>query len=171
VTADSTDAAATTPPATTDLEPAITQVTERTEPDETEAGADTDTEAGAATETESDDPEPEADAPSTEREPETLGGHVRAVIEGETGTVRLLDGEFGTLEEAPAEEAFDLLVDADPVPTVVVLDAELEQRVVDVCAQHGVQQVVTRSEGEFVKRPASVRIRTAQRLLHPTEPD
>jgi hypothetical protein len=106
---------------------------------------------------------------ATDPEPETLGGHVRAVRE--SGTVRLLDGEFDELGGGPAESAFDLLRDADPVPAVVVLDGTLEQRLLDVCAQRGVEQVVARSTGEFVKRPASVRVRTFEGLLQPPEPD
>jgi hypothetical protein len=54
---------------------------------------------------------------------------------------------------------------------VVVLDGTLEQRLLDVCAQRGVEQVVARATGEFVKQPASVRIRTFEGLLHPPEPD
>jgi hypothetical protein len=53
---------------------------------------------------------------------------------------------------------------------VVVLDGTLEQRLLDVCAQRGVEQVVARSTGEFVKRPASVRVRTFEGLLQPPEP-
>ncbi|MFC7228175.1 DNA primase DnaG [Salinirubellus salinus] len=112
------------------------------------------------------------DAGESERadpDPETLGGHVRAVRE--SGTVRLLDGEFEELGSGNAESAFDLLREADPVPEVVVLDGTLEQRLLDVCAQRGVEQVVARATGEFVKQPASVRIRTFEGLLHPPEPD
>jgi DNA primase len=118
----------------------------------------TDTEQGADTEQAADDPAPE-----------TLGGHVRAVRD--SGTVRLLDEEFEELGGGNAESAFDLLRETDPVPEVVVLDGTLEQRLLDVCAQRGVGQVVARSTGEFVKRPASVRVRTFEGLLHPPEPD
>jgi DNA primase len=101
--------------------------------------------------------------------PRTLGGHARAVVGGGTGTVRLLDDGFEPLGEGAADEAFELVREADPVPTVVVLDGELGQRLLDICAQRGVGQVVARAEGEFVKRPASVRVRTADRLLRPAE--
>jgi hypothetical protein len=113
--------------------------------------------------------EDDEDATGTaDPKPETLGGHVRSVRE--SGTVRLLDGEFAELRSGPAESAFDLLRDATPVPEVVVLDGTLEQRLLDVCAQRGVEQVVARSTGEFVKRPASVRVRTFEGLLQPPEP-
>jgi DNA primase len=138
----------------------------------TDTEADADVDADAEADDDGDDGNGASEAAeegTADREPETLGGHVRQVIEEGTSIVRLLDDGFATLSEGEAESAFDLLVDADPVPTVVVLDGRLEQRVLDVCAQRGVEQVVTREEGEFVKRPASVRIRTAERLLRPAE--
>jgi len=86
-----------------------------------------------------------------------------ASAEGE-GVVRLLDDSFETLSEAPADEAFERLRDADPVPYAVVVDDELSQRVLDVAAQRGVQHVVAASLGEFVKQPVDVRVRTAAQL-------
>jgi len=128
---------------------------------------------GTPAEADADGPDEAAEAgeasESADPAPETLGGHVRAVRD--SGTVRLLDGEFEELGSGNAESAFDLLREADPVPEVVVLDGTLEQRLLDVCAQRGVEQVVARATGEFVKQPASVRIRTFEGLLHPQEPD
>ena len=83
--------------------------------------------------------------------------------------VRLLDAEYGVLSSGDAEAAFELLVDAETVPTAVVVDAELDQRLLDVAAQRGVEHVVAASTGEFVKRPTSVRIRTADQLLATNE--
>jgi DNA primase len=102
--------------------------------------------------------------PAAPPEPETLRGHVRAVVEGEAGRVRLLDAEFGTLAEAPAGEAFDAIAEAETAPAAVVLDGELPQRVLDVAAQRGIEQIVARSEGEFVKQPTGVRVRTVEQL-------
>jgi len=99
-------------------------------------------------------------AETTERRPETLAGHVGAVVG--TGRVRLLDADFGTVEEADADVAFEAIEAAEPPPHAVVLDGRLSQRVLDVAAQRGVTQVVASSEGEFVKRPTSVRVRTAE---------
>jgi DNA primase len=96
-------------------------------------------------------------------EPETLRAHVEAVVDA--GEVRLLDAEMGTLATAAAEKAFDRVRDADPVPTAVVLDGELSQRLLDVCAQRGVDHVVAASLGELVKRPTGVRVRTLADLL------
>jgi len=130
----------------------------------------TDGEAGASGEVDADaDTGGDDDGAAAETEdagePETLRGHVRAVVGGDTGTVRLLDGDSTTLASGPAAEAFDLLEAADPTPTAVVLDGTLSQRVLDVAAQRGVEQVVARELGEFTKRPTGVRLRTAEALL------
>ena len=97
----------------------------------------------------------------TSAEPETLPGHVSAVIGGETGRARLLDAGFGTLAEVDADRVFDAVADAEPVPAAVVLDGALSQRVLDVAAQRGVGQVVAADTGSFVKQPTGVRVRTA----------
>jgi DNA primase len=111
-------------------------------------------------------PDEDASAPTDEAPPpDTLRGHVEAVVTAGTGRARLLDGEFGSIAEGPASEAFDLVREAETVPHAVVLDGELSQRVLDVSAQRGVDHVVAASLGEFVKRPTGTRIRTAERLL------
>jgi DNA primase len=125
------------------------------------------------------DAEAEADAPDADTAtdagdatsedehavPDTLRDHVREVVAEGSGTVRLLDEGMGVLAETEADDAFDAVRDAETAPHVVVVDGDLPQRVLDVCAQRGVGNVVARSLGEFVKRPASVRVRTAERLL------
>ncbi|PSQ61362.1 MAG: DNA primase, partial [Halobacteriales archaeon SW_9_67_25] len=90
--------------------------------------------------------------------PQTLAGHAEDVAG--TGTVRLLDDALGILAEATVEDAFDAVEAAETVPDAVVLDGALTQRVLDVAAQRGVRQIVASRTGEFVKRPASVRVRT-----------
>jgi DNA primase len=113
------------------------------------------------------EPTPEA-GPSTATEaagsdgpPETLAGHVHSTVGNEAGTARLLDDDFGVLETVPADEAFDAIAEAATVPEIVVVDGEVTQRLLDIAAQRGVTQIVGRFEGEFVKQPTSVRIRTA----------
>jgi hypothetical protein len=64
----------------------------------------------------------------------------------------------------PADDAFDAIVDADPAPYAAVLDGEFTQSLLDVAAQRGVDHVVAASTGEFVKKPVSVRLRTADQL-------
>ncbi len=126
-----------------------------TESTSTEATSDTDTES--------------ADGDGVAEQPETLRGHTRAIVGEGTGLVRLLGTEFETLEEGPAEEAFDLVAETETIPTAVVIDGELDQRLLDVSAQRGIDNVVADSTGEFVKQPTSVRIRTADQLLAATE--
>jgi len=114
--------------------------------------------------------EAEAGGETTEdADPTTLSGHVADVIGDDTGQVRLLDETFGVLGEGPAEEAFELLDDTGTATAAVVLDGELTQRVLDVAAQRGVPQVVAASEGEYVKQPTAVRVRTAAELQAPVE--
>jgi DNA primase len=114
----------------------------------------------AGTDGESTD-EAESSEEATPDEPETLAGHVVAVVGEGTGTVRLLDSEFTELGSAPVDEAFAAIAEADRVPATVVIDGELTQRVLDVAAQRGVEQIVATGEGEFVKKPTGVRIRAA----------
>lgn len=141
--------------------------------DETDDGSDTPPDEV----TDADDPErtDEAAEPDAERSadddrsPQTLGGHVEQAIERETGRARLLDGEFDVLAEGDADDAFALVRDAGTVPETVVLDGEASQRLLDVAAQRGVASVVAATAGEFVKRPANVRVRTADELRQPAE--
>ncbi|MFW5955938.1 MAG: DNA primase DnaG [Halorhabdus sp.] len=104
-----------------------------------------------------DESEPEPDA---EIAAETLDDQVESVIGDGAAAVRLLDDSLATLGEAPADEAFEALRDADPVPSTVVLDGEVTQRLLDVAAQRGVSRIVAASAGEFVKQPTSVRVTT-----------
>ncbi|ERH08608.1 MAG: DNA primase [halophilic archaeon J07HX64] len=107
----------------------------------------------------------ETDDGPDEREPQTLRGHVEAVVGRETGQVRLLDGDLSTLAETDAAGAFDAVVDSESSPHTVVLDGTITQRILDITAQRGVGQVVGAASGEFVKQPTSVRVRTADDLL------
>ncbi len=107
------------------------------------------------------------DEESAKSEPETLRGHVEAVIGGGTNQVSLLTESFESIADAPAEAAFETVRDAERRPYAVVLDGVLTQRILDVAAQRGVEQVLAREFGEFTKRPTSVRIRTAEELEVP----
>ena len=92
----------------------------------------------------------------------TLAGHVEAVIGESSGRVRLLGEGSEVLAETDAGDAFDAIEGAEMVPRTVVVDGELSQRVLDVAAQRGVEVIVARERGEFVKQPTSVRIRLAE---------
>ncbi len=93
--------------------------------------------------------------------PETLAGHVEAVITGGLKTARLLDDSVDIIDEVDASDAFDAIADCETVPESVVIDGILTQRVLDIAAQRGVAQVVATKTGELVKQPTNVRIRTA----------
>ncbi|WP_435063064.1 DNA primase DnaG [Halobaculum sp. EA56] len=112
-----------------------------------------------------DDAEGGATAGADEDRPRSLQDHVAAVVGGGSNRARLLDADCGVVEEVPAADVFDAVSGADGSPVALVLDGELSQRVLDVAAQRGISQVVAESEGEYVKRPASVRVVTADRML------
>jgi len=101
----------------------------------------------------------------SDRDPQTLAGHVEAVVAGDTGQVRLLDGDLQSLVDADASAAFETIADSEPPPHTVVLDGLVTQRILDIAAQRGVGQVVGAATGELVKQPTSVRVRTTGDLL------
>ncbi|MFB6157579.1 MAG: DNA primase DnaG [Haloferacaceae archaeon] len=111
-----------------------------------------------------DDGTGDADPGGADDRPPSLREHVREVVHGGTGLVRLLDDDLSTLAEGDASAAFDLIEAAERAPRAVVLDGELSQRTLDVLAQRGVDHAVARSTGEFVKRPVEVRVRTADQV-------
>ncbi len=153
-----------------DLNPAHTTPPTTNHEDGTDAEPAPDHEDGADAEPAADGNDADgADGAVAEGPPETLPGHVRDVVEAESGRARLLDAEFRSVAEGDAAEAFDLVADATEPPAAVVLDGELDQRLLDVAAQRGVGQVVAASTGEFVKKPTSVRVRTAEQLLAANE--
>lgn len=138
-------------------------VEERDDTDtDTDTDADTDTrdapEAADAGEA-SDEAGREDDLP-----PDSLGGHVRAVVGGETGRARLLDDGFAILDEVPVADAAGAVSDAADPPHAVVVDGRLSQQLLDVFAERGVSQAVARETGPFVKRPVEVRVRTAAQM-------
>ena len=93
--------------------------------------------------------------------PPTLREHVTAIVGNGTGQARLLDANAHLLSEVPAEEVFTALEDTETVPSIVVIDGTLEQRVLDVAAQRGVERIVTREQGQFAKKPVGVRVTLA----------
>ena len=113
-----------------------------------------------STSTSAADESDESDAEQSDDQPATLREHVRDVIDAETETARLLDADLGVIETVSAGEAFDAVSDAETAPYALVLDGQLTQRVLDVAAQRGVEQIVARSAGEMVKTPVDVRVRT-----------
>ncbi len=106
------------------------------------------------------DTEIEADDNSTDGDRErTLGDHIAHVIDDATGRTRLLDDGLNPIDEREAGQAFDAIADAETAPATVLVDGAVDQRVLDVAAQRGVSQIIATAEGEFVKKPTSVRLR------------
>ncbi|WP_266078744.1 DNA primase DnaG [Haladaptatus caseinilyticus] len=130
--------------------------------DDESAVAEDDSLVAEAVESEPLDDATDLDTP--DREPQTIRSHARTVIEAESETVRLLDDDYSILAEAPAAETFDAIERAESVPHAVVFDGTLSQRILDISAQRGVEQIVARDEGEFVKKPTTVRILTVDQL-------
>ncbi|WP_265108776.1 DNA primase DnaG [Halosolutus halophilus] len=133
----------------------VTPVPESTDDDQgTAPTGDADVDADTTAE-----PSAEDDQESTATDdPETIYDHATAVIRAGTDTARFLDADAGVIEDAPASEAYGALEDLDPVPTTVLLDEILGQRLLDLAADRGVDRIIARSLGQFTKRPTNVRI-------------
>ena len=123
------------------------------------AEVESETESATAAEAETADAETETGSEATE--PTALADHIDEIIGESTETVRLLDDEMEILAEGDADEAVSLVESAEESPRTVVLDGTCTQKVLDVAAQRGVGVVVATDEGEYVKQPASVQVRTA----------
>ena len=177
--ADTSDGAAASPAAETDSQStaaveqvsaddgattAVTESTSESDAAETAPSDDVSAEDTAADVTDADEAataDAETATSRTDGPPETLAGHVHAVIAEDSERARFLDETLATLEDCPAEETFATLEAAETVPETVVLDGKLSQRVLDVAAQRGVGQIIAADIGEFVKQPTNVRVRPA----------
>ncbi len=148
-----------------------------TAPQSTTETADSPTQPASETADSPTQPAPETDtadsAPADETTdttgPATLRDHVDAVIGDGDGTARLLDASFGVQTETESGGLIEA-IEAAAEPHSLVLDGELSQRVLDAAAQHGLDHIVARSTGEFVKQPVGTRVLTADEL-DPPKPD
>ena len=107
--------------------------------------------------------ETEPDEPDSGETPATLRSHVSEIIHDESGMARVLTETYETVSETDSDE-LSAAIEAAEAPFSVVVDGELSQRVLDVAAQHGVDHIVARSTGEFVKKPVGTRVLTAEEL-------
>jgi DNA primase len=98
-----------------------------------------------------------------EETPATLRSHMRDVINEETGTARLLSESFELLADVDPDQLVSTLETTDDV-FALVLDGELTQKQLDVATQRGLDHIVARSTGEFVKQPVGTRVLTAEQL-------
>jgi DNA primase len=104
-------------------------------------------------------------SPDTESESDratSLAEHVQ-VVRG-TDSVRLLDAEGGLLSEHDVRDVIDVLEEVSGV-SIMVLDASLEQQLLDVAADHDLDRIVATELGSFTKRPTNVRIHEAATIL------
>ena len=166
-----------TTPAPLPSDDATTSPTPPTEPDRTESCDSTaepdvaidedDAEATATSQPQPDAPDTETGAqstdatavdPETDHAPETVYGHATEVVRATTDRVRFLDADAEPIDEADASDAYGALEALEPVPTTVVLDGILDQRLLDLAADRGVDRIIARSLGQFTKRPTDVRI-------------
>ncbi|ELZ19832.1 DNA primase [Haloterrigena salina JCM 13891] len=98
------------------------------------------------------------DTSDADAEPETVYGHATAIVRRNTGRVRFLDADGDAVDEADASGAYDTLEGLETAPTTIVLDEILDQRLLDLAADRGVERIVARSLGQFTKRPTAVQI-------------
>jgi DNA primase len=137
-----------TEPETTDEESATT--------DESPAGVTDERSPDSPDDGSADSPD---DAPDDD-EPRSIEEHVQEVVDAESGAARLLGDDRGVLAEVEAADAFDAVEGAETAPHTVVVDGQIDQRLLDVAAQRGVSELLGRAVGEFVKRPVGTRVLT-----------
>jgi DNA primase len=115
--------------------------------------------------------EDDASADETDRaEPTSVYDHASAVISAGTDRVRFLDETGDTVEQAPASAAYDALDSLEMPPSTIVLDEILEQRLLDLAADRGVELIIAHSLGQFTKRPTGVRAHSIDEIAE-TAPD
>ncbi|ELY94468.1 DNA primase DnaG [Natrialba taiwanensis] len=148
-------------------ENALAEPTTATHPSTTEDDAETETH-GTADTTTSSTPNTHAharqpdSATADDQSLETVYEHATAIIRSNTDRVRFLDAENDIIAEADASSVGDELAELESVPTTIVLDGILSQQVLDLAADRGVERIITRSLGQFTKRPTSVQIHAVE---------
>ena len=165
---DAADDAARAASAVDDAGPTAGDTTETADTTTQPAPETADSPTQPAPETDTADSAPADDTADTTG-PATLRDHVDAVIGDDDGTARLLDASFGVQTETETGGLIDA-IEAAAEPHSLVFDGELSQRILDAAAQHGLDHIVARSTGEFVKQPVGTRVLTADEL-DPPKPD
>lgn len=96
----------------------------------------------------------------------SLMSHVAEVIDGnhQTDRARLLDDDGALVSEVDTDDLFETIRNGDFVPSIVIVDGVVEQRLLDVAAQRGVSELIGQDEGDFVKQPLGTRVRTVEDL-------
>ncbi|MFW5965718.1 MAG: DNA primase DnaG [Halodesulfurarchaeum sp.] len=102
------------------------------------------------------DPESAESRSNTEAEPTTVADQ-RAAVSG-TGTVRVLDADAEPISSGDAAEAVDLLAEVGDAAKTVLIDAPVDQRLLDRALRQDVQVVFGQGLGEVVNQPTSVQV-------------
>jgi hypothetical protein len=79
-----------------------------------------------------------------------------------SGTIRILDAAAAQLAAGEAPDAASLIESAAPGADTVVLDGTVTQQLLDLAAERGISTIYASDQGDIVKQPASVRIRTLE---------
>jgi DNA primase len=90
----------------------------------------------------------------------TLADHVEGITG--SGTIRILDAAAAQLAAGEAPDAASLIESAAPGADTVVLDGTVTQQLLDLAAERGISTIYASDQGDIVKQPASVRIRTLE---------
>ncbi len=89
-----------------------------------------------------------------------LSEHIEAVVE--SGTIRLLDANSQVIETGPVESATSIIAEASGRVETIVMDGSVTQKLLDVAAEKDASLFYARSQGDIVKQPASIRVRTVE---------
>ncbi|MFB6127364.1 MAG: DNA primase DnaG [Halolamina sp.] len=166
-----TDADVEADPESDDPDPPVTEASAAANGVDADATSEESTDAAGTEGAESANDDESAEDAETDDRPPTLREHVRTVVGDGSGRARLLDDDFAVATEVDAADAFDA-VEADGETTAaLVVDDDLDQRVLDVAAQRGVDTIVAADTDEFVKQPVAVRVHTAEDLLATVDAD
>ena len=163
-----TDAATTDQPADTEgtgTDAATTATADAEEspdesPDESAEESPDESPDESAEESPDESPDEPADDSPADDEPRSIEEHVQEVVDAESDRARLLAEDLGVLAEVDATDAFDAVESAETAPHTVVIDGQIDQRLLDVAAQRGVSELLGREVGTFVKRPVGTSVLT-----------
>ncbi|MBR1368106.1 DNA primase [Methanocalculus chunghsingensis] len=86
----------------------------------------------------------------------SLGGHIRA-IKG-SGLLRVLSPDFSTLGDYPLEAYKEILEELSGETAGIIIDQPVNQRILDLAAEKGLEFIAAREFSGIVKRPATVRM-------------
>ncbi len=86
----------------------------------------------------------------------TLGSHIKALYG--SGLGRFLSPDLSPLHDFPPEEFEDLLAEYGSESAGVLLDMNVNQRILDVAAEKGLEFIAARDFQGIVKRPISLRM-------------